>query len=181
MSDPPPDPAASQRGGSRKFLWLAAILAVIAVVLAGLLGISLVNGGSFSARPAPQDVTITGIDRQIRYIGNTTDSIGPATNDACAECPIVMRAGSTLSLTILSFDVHAPVPEVYLWLWVNSSIPLTFSQGTFFGFVNGETNVGVPVLLDPPSGATGAVDGALLVTGILAPCSYNSTAWDYCY
>jgi hypothetical protein len=180
--------------------WLVATLAVLIVFLLILLGLSLSYGGSIlpkSPGPSPAILEVTGIDRNFVYSNGTNGSLGPEVNDSCAMCPVTVQAGSLVSFTLLTFKLDASVPDVFMKVYLNTSIPTEPIGGwgcpssgpcpppavTSSHFilieVNGDSGAWDAVF-DPPSNATAADDGLVYLLVFVAPCSTNEYAWNYC-
>lgn len=181
MPDSLGEDSVASTGGSRRGWWVAAVLAVTTIVLAALLGVSLQNGWSLMPKSTPGEVTITGIDRYIQYVGNTTGSIGPTINDSCPSCPLTIVAGSWIQLPVMIVSVQSEVPEIFLWSWLNGSISHEYNQGQFYGLPDSDTYAPLYAIIDPPLNATSAENGALTLSIIVTPCSETTSAWNYCY
>lgn len=179
---------------------LTAAFAAVVLTLIVLLALALNNGGSIlprSSQARPAILTLTGIERQIVYEGNTSGSIGPAVNDSCPECPISFPAGSDAYVTTFSYRVNATVPEIAMEVFVNSTIPAepfggwscptgsscpppaVTSSRFFLGEVNGSSS-SWGIMFDPPANTTVASDGGMSLLIFVADCTAVDTDWNYC-
>jgi len=102
-----------------------AALAVVALVVVASLAVYVVL-----TRKSSGSVTLEGIEVTIVYAPGSSGSIGPASNETCANCPVTMSSGTQPWLQVFGFVV----PEGQT-AWLNSTLSsaVPFHPGSWTG------------------------------------------------
>lgn len=106
----------------------AVVLAVALVILATILILdqgALPLGGS-SSDGNPPIVAISGIDRNITYLGGLPKYFGPVVNDSCPFCPVGADAGGAIRIPLATW---APPTNLSFWVYTNVTGPFPVLAG----------------------------------------------------
>ena len=199
-SAPPNADPFPRKETSRRSRWLVGLLGVCVVLLVGLLSLSLSFGGQFlppEKKPSPAIVVLTSYTRIIVFLNNTTGAIIPSIGSTCGVCPIAFVAGTTLSLSLGSFQVNTTLPELAMRVTATSTIPMepiggwtclppgscpapAVTKSTYFEVLSPDIEGFWGLVFDPPANATSAADGPLTWSVTITTCSPDQAVWNSC-
>ena len=113
---------------SRVLEIVAVVLAVALIILATILVLnhgSLVLGGSPSGGN-PSIVLISGIDRNITYLGGLPRYFGPTANNSCPSCPVGAQEGGAIRIQLVNWTLPA---NLSFWVFTNVTGPFPVLAG----------------------------------------------------
>lgn len=118
-------PASRQSGA------LQIVVAVLASVLMVLTIILVLNHGSVvlsgsSTGGNPPIVLISGIDRNITYLGGLAHYFGPTFNDSCPYCPVGAQAEGAIRIPIATWTIPT---NLSFWVFTNVTGPFPVLAG----------------------------------------------------